>query len=79
MLTVTEGRERTKDALSALCNQASLCLDKVITTASPMHIVEARPVLTAAENCSGWRRTRTIAVLLDVAGPTAAEITIWEE
>ncbi len=34
MLTVTEGRERTKDALSALCNQASLCLDKVITTHS---------------------------------------------
>lgn len=44
MLTVTGGRERTKDALSALCKQAIFCLDKVIATASPMHIIEARAV-----------------------------------
>ncbi|MDT7597511.1 MAG: hypothetical protein QOJ06_3057 [Pseudonocardiales bacterium] len=44
MLTVTGGRERTADALSALCEQASFCLDKVVATASPMHIIEARPV-----------------------------------
>jgi hypothetical protein len=44
MLTVTGGRERTTDALSALFEQASFCLDNVIATASPMHIIEARPV-----------------------------------
>lgn len=44
MLTATGGRERTADALSALFEQARVCLDKVIATASPMHIIEAHPV-----------------------------------
>lgn len=44
MLTVTGGRERTADALSALFEQTRFCLDKVIATSSPMRIIEARPV-----------------------------------
>jgi C-methyltransferase len=44
MLTVTGGRERTTDGLSALFEQARFCLDKVIATASPMRIIEARPI-----------------------------------
>jgi C-methyltransferase len=44
MLTVTGGRERTTNEFSALFERARFCLDKVITTASPMRIVEARPV-----------------------------------
>jgi hypothetical protein len=44
MLTVTGGRERTTNEFSALFERARFYLDKVITTASPMRIVEARPV-----------------------------------
>jgi hypothetical protein len=44
MLAVTGGRERTAHELSALFERAHFRLDKVIPTASPMRIVEARPV-----------------------------------
>ena len=43
MLTVSGGRERTADQLSTLFDRAGFELDEVITTASPMRIVEARP------------------------------------
>jgi len=43
MLTVSGGRERTADQLSPLFDWAGLELAQVITTASPMRIVEARP------------------------------------
>ncbi|HET9116640.1 MAG TPA: methyltransferase [Pseudonocardiaceae bacterium] len=44
MLTVTGGRERTTNEFSALFERAGFCLDKVVGTASPIRIVEARPV-----------------------------------
>ncbi len=44
MLTVTGGRERTANEFSALLQDAGFSLDKVIATASPMRIVEARPI-----------------------------------
>jgi O-methyltransferase domain len=43
MLTVTGGRERTAAAFSALLEKAHFLFDRVITTASPMWIVAARP------------------------------------
>jgi hypothetical protein len=43
MLTVSGGRERTADQLSTLFDRAGFELAEVITTASPMRIVEARP------------------------------------
>jgi O-methyltransferase len=44
MLTLTGGRERTTNEFSALFERARFCLDTVIATASPMRIVQARPV-----------------------------------
>jgi C-methyltransferase len=44
ILTVTGGRERTTNELSVLFERARFCLDKVIATANPMRIVEARPI-----------------------------------
>jgi C-methyltransferase len=43
MLTVTGGRERTPAQFSALLDRAGFHLNRVIDTASPMRIVEARP------------------------------------
>lgn len=44
MLAVTGGRERTAAAFGTLFAHAGFCLDRVIPTASPMRIVEARPL-----------------------------------
>ncbi|MDQ3903919.1 MAG: hypothetical protein M3300_00340 [Actinomycetota bacterium] len=44
MLTVTGGRERTAAQFSALLDRAGFHLNRVIDTASPMRIVEARPI-----------------------------------
>jgi C-methyltransferase len=44
MLTVTGGRERTPAAFGTLLARAGLCLDRVIPTASPMRIIQARPL-----------------------------------
>jgi C-methyltransferase len=44
MLTVTGGRERTAAQFSALLDRAGFHLNRVIETASPMRIVEARPI-----------------------------------
>jgi hypothetical protein len=43
MLTVTGGRERTAAAFSALLEQAHFPFNRLITTISPMRIIEARP------------------------------------
>jgi O-methyltransferase domain len=43
MLAVSGGRERTADQLNALFQRAGFSLDKVINTASPMRIAQARP------------------------------------
>lgn len=43
MLTLTGGRERTASAFGSLFEPASFCLERVIATASPMRIIEARP------------------------------------
>jgi O-methyltransferase len=44
MLTITGGRERTAAQFSALLDRAGFQLNRVIDTASPMRIVEARPI-----------------------------------
>lgn len=44
MLTTTGGRERTAAQFSALLDRAGFHLNRVIDTASPMRIVEARPI-----------------------------------
>lgn len=43
MLTVTGGRERTASEFSELLARAGFSLARVVDTASPMRIVEARP------------------------------------
>jgi C-methyltransferase len=47
MLTVTGGRERTAAAFEMLFAHAGFCLDAIIPTASPMRIVQARPLPTS--------------------------------
>lgn len=44
MLAVTGGRERTPGQLSALLDRAGFGVVRVLDTAGPMRIVEARPV-----------------------------------
>jgi hypothetical protein len=44
MLTITGERERMAAEFSALLEQASFRLDRVIPTASPVRIIKARPI-----------------------------------
>jgi len=44
MLVAAGGQERTRRQYAALLSQAGFRLQRVIPTASPMSIIEARPV-----------------------------------